>query len=119
VRVGRERFAPVKTTNELLAVRSDLYEVTTDFRVIPGGGRRMKRFVINLDPTYYKFISDIEARFPDGAPSLAQCTRFEVQGDFCFGRSVVCHGEVILQNQSEQQVIIPDGAVLAGLQRFT
>merc|ERR1719162_70283 len=31
--IPRERFAPVKTTNDLLALRSDAYTVTPDFRI--------------------------------------------------------------------------------------
>lgn len=119
VRVGRERFAPVKTTNELLAVRSDAYELTADFRVIPGAGRHMMHFVVNLDPAYYKFHYDLEARFPYGAPSLIQCTRFDVRGDVCFGKGVVCRGEVIIKNESDRQITIPDGTVLEGVIKFT
>jgi UTP--glucose-1-phosphate uridylyltransferase len=114
IRVGRDRFAPVKTTNELLAVRSDAYELTGDFRVVLRSGRQMHHFVVNLDPRYFKFVSDIDARFPYGAPSLAQCTRFELQGDVCFGRGVICRGEVIIENKREQQMLIPDGTVLEG-----
>ncbi|MBX3059093.1 MAG: UTP--glucose-1-phosphate uridylyltransferase [Anaerolineae bacterium] len=119
VRVGRERFAPVKTTNELLAVRSDAYELTPDFRVIPGAGRHMMHFVVNLDPTYYKFHYDLEARFPYGTPSLIQCRRFDVSGDVCFGKGVVCRGEVMIKNESDRQVTIPDGTVLEGVIKFT
>ncbi len=118
VRVGRERFAPVKTTNELLAVRSDAYELTPDFRIVPGAARHMIHFVVNLDPTYYRFVFDLEARFPHGAPSLSQCTRFEVYGDVCFGKGVVCRGEVVIKNESGRQVTIPDGTVLEGVQKF-
>ena len=32
--VPRERFAPVKTCNDLLAVRSDAYKVTEDHRLV-------------------------------------------------------------------------------------
>ena len=31
--VGRERFLPVKTTNDLLLLRSDVYEVGADGRL--------------------------------------------------------------------------------------
>merc|ERR1712151_1240315 len=32
--IPRSRFAPVKTTNDLLALRSDAYQLTPDFRVM-------------------------------------------------------------------------------------
>ncbi len=118
VRVGRERFAPVKTTNELVAVRSDAYDLTADFRVVPAAGRHMRRFVVNLDPQYYKFVCDLAERFPQGPPSLRQCTRFEVYGDVYFGHGVVCRGEVMVINESDHPVTIPDGAVLEDTQKF-
>ena len=34
IRVGRERFAPVKTTTDLLALRSDAYELHDDGRIV-------------------------------------------------------------------------------------
>ena len=37
IRVGRERFAPVKTTNDLLALRSDAYELHDDGRIVARG----------------------------------------------------------------------------------
>jgi UDP-N-acetylglucosamine pyrophosphorylase len=38
--VPRARFAPVKTTNDLLALRSDAYRVTEDWRVALGPSNR-------------------------------------------------------------------------------
>merc|ERR1711988_1296690 len=32
--IPRSRFAPVKTTNDLLALMSDAYEITPDFRMV-------------------------------------------------------------------------------------
>jgi UTP--glucose-1-phosphate uridylyltransferase len=114
IRVPRSRFAPVKTTNDLLAVRSDAYTLTEDFRVVPSGQRRMRQFNINLDGRFYKYVSDLDARFPHGAPSLIKNRSLIVEGDFCFGKDVVCQGDVWLRNESETQVHIPDGTVLSG-----
>jgi UTP--glucose-1-phosphate uridylyltransferase len=66
-----------------------------------------------LDDRYYKFVSDLEARFPQGAPSLVNCTRFEVTGEFQFGRDVVCRGDVQLTNDSDEPTVIADGAILS------
>lgn len=114
IRVPRNRFAPVKATDDLLAVRSDAYILTDDFRVIPKADRQMRRFNINLDPDYYKFVSDLEERFPDGPPSLAACNQLTIQGDFKFGKDVVCQGDVALVNEQSAQVTIADETVLAG-----
>ena len=42
-RVGRERFAPVKTTDDLLALRSDAYELTPDGRIALAAARARGR----------------------------------------------------------------------------
>ncbi len=117
VRVPRSRFAPVKTANELLAVRSDAYSLTADYHIVLANGRTAPPVVL-LDRRYYKLISDLESRFPFGAPSLRDCRRLEVNGDFCFGRNVVCQDEVYLINESDGQTIIPDGAILRGEHRY-
>jgi UTP--glucose-1-phosphate uridylyltransferase len=113
MRVPRSRFAPVKRTEDLLAVRSDAYTLTEEFHIIPSTNRQMRRFVITLDDQYYKFVSDLELRFPEGPPSLVKCTRFEVKGNFYFGRDVVCQGQVELVNDSDEPIFIADGAVLS------
>ena len=90
--VPRSRFAPVKTTDDLLVVRSDAYELTRDGRMSPtfdGPGP-----VVTLDKDFYDLLPDFERRFPDGAPSLRRCTRFEVEGDVTFGAGVVAAGDV-------------------------
>jgi UTP--glucose-1-phosphate uridylyltransferase len=112
IRVPRTRFAPVKRTEDLLAVRSDAYTLTADFHIVPSAHRQMRRFVITLDDAYYKFVTDLEAHFPYGPPSLVDCTRFEIKGDFRFGRQVVCKGEVELVNEGSMPVNIPDDSVL-------
>lgn len=118
VRVPRRRFAPVKTTNDLLAVRSDVYRLQADFCVQAADAEHAGRLVVDLDPNYYRFVSDLEARFPHGAPSLAGCCRLAITGDIYFGRDVRCQGEVQLSNTSDRPVVIPDGAVLQGSQRW-
>ena len=114
IRVPRSRFAPVKTCNDLLAVRSDAYTLTEDFRVVPSGSRRMRQFNINLDNRFFKYVCDLETRFPHGVPSLVQNKSLVVEGDFCFGEAVVFQGDVWLHNETKKQVHIPDGTVLSG-----
>lgn len=113
VRVPRSRFAPVKKTSDLLAVRSDAYVLTEDFRVVENPDRKVGDLVIKLDDDYYKLIDQLEARFPHGAPSLLECERLTVNGDFLFGKNVVVRGAVTLTNTEEQQLVVADGAVLS------
>jgi UTP--glucose-1-phosphate uridylyltransferase len=106
--VPRSRFAPVKTTDDLLLVRSDAYELTSDGRMRPGFDGQEP--VVMLDEIYYKLLPDFERRFPAGAPSLRRCRRFEVQGDVTFGADVVAVGEVRVTGPRH----VPDGEVLGG-----
>ena len=114
VRVPRTRFAPVKTTNDLLAVRSDAYVLTNDFRVVPNPNRTQGQVVVDLDPAYYKLVDNLEARFLHGAPSLLNCQRLIITGDISFGRNVTVQGQINLRNDSDQQISIEDDTVLKG-----
>jgi UTP--glucose-1-phosphate uridylyltransferase len=110
--VPRERFAPVKTTNELLALRSDCYTLTDDCRVVLAAGRDGGPPFVDLDSAHYKLVRDFEARFPSGPPSLVDCRRFVVRGDVVFGAGVVARGAVELDHSGDDRVRIPDDAVL-------
>jgi UTP--glucose-1-phosphate uridylyltransferase len=112
LRVPRTRFAPVKTTDDLLAVRSDAFTLTDDWRVVMNPERDGKDLVVDLDPTYYRLIDDLQARFPHGAPSLVACQLLQVRGDVCFGKGVRVRGSVRLHNKHSYQVAIPDHAVV-------
>jgi UTP--glucose-1-phosphate uridylyltransferase len=113
IRVPRRRFAPVKTTSDLLALRSDAYVLTDDARVEPAEGRDGPP-VIDLDDDHYKLLRDFEARFPAGAPSLVACERLTVEGDVVFGADVVVRGAVTVQHSGEGRLRIEDGTVLEG-----
>src|SRR3954454_25241857 len=94
LRVPRERFAPVKTTNDLLTVRSDAYVLREDGRVELAPERERRVPVVDLDSDHFKLLRDFEARFEHGPPSLRGCDRLTVKGDVAFGRDVVARGEV-------------------------
>jgi UTP--glucose-1-phosphate uridylyltransferase len=107
LRVPRSRFAPVKTTNDLLVVRSDAYRLADDWTVRP---ERARLPLVDLDSDHYKLLADFEERFPHGAPSLVDCERLTVEGDVRFGRDVVVRGEVTLRGPRE----IANGELLEG-----
>jgi UTP--glucose-1-phosphate uridylyltransferase len=117
IRVGRERFAPVKTTDDLLALRSDAYELSAGGRIVLAATRADAGDgapLVELDPRFFKLVSDFEARFAEGAPSLVRAQRFTVRGDVVFGAGVVVRGEVTVEHEGEGQRRIDDGAVLEG-----
>ena len=94
VAVTRDRFVPVKTTNELALLRSDVYAVDdTSYRL-----RRTvdPAPVVDLTKEHYGMIGDFDERFPAGVPSLVEAERLEVQGDWRFGRDVRVVGAAVL-----------------------
>jgi UTP--glucose-1-phosphate uridylyltransferase len=93
VGVPRTRFAPVKTTNDLLVVRSDVYLLHDDGRLEPAPGRAASSPpMVDLEPRFYKLLADFEARFPSGPPSLVNAERLVVRGDVTFGAGSVISG---------------------------
>lgn len=94
LRIPRTRFAPVKTTNDLLALRSDAYELRDNGQVTLAERRAGIPPLVDLDPDYFKLVGDFERRFPAGPPSLIDCERFKVRGNVTFGKGVVARGEV-------------------------
>jgi len=98
VEVSRTRFAPVKTTNDLLVLRSDFYVLTEDVHVVPADGREPGSIFVDLDPDHYKLLRDFDARFPAGPPSLVRASRFVVRGDVTFGPDVAVEGETELES---------------------
>jgi UTP--glucose-1-phosphate uridylyltransferase len=93
--VPRTRFAPVKTTNDLLVVRSDAYTLDEDdARLDPAPQRGdVPPPVVDLDSRFYKNLADFEARFPSGPPSLVAAERLVVKGDVTFGAGSAISGE--------------------------
>jgi len=108
VEVPRDRFVPVKKTNELLLLRSDVYtisdagELAAQTPAIP---------LVDLGPAY-QFVDDFDARIPS-APSLRAATSLVVQGDWSFGRDITVLGDVRLDDDGQAHAV-PDGTVLKG-----
>jgi UTP--glucose-1-phosphate uridylyltransferase len=108
VHVPRGRFVPVKTTNHLLVVRSDAFELADDWTIRLAAGRDAAPIVELSDE--FKLLRDFESRFPAGPPSLVEAERLEVEGDVRFGRDVKVRGRVRVDGPAE----IPDGTLLEG-----
>jgi len=115
IRVPRERFAPVKTTDDLLALRSDAYVLHDDGAVAVAPQRdHAAAPLVQLDPDHFKLVRDFEARFAAGPPSLVQAQRLTVRGDVSFGAGVVVRGAVTVEHAGDGQRQIADGELLEG-----
>lgn len=112
--VPRSRFQPVKSTNDLLLVRSDVYELDDMGRLVQ---QVPEACTVELDPRYYKTIADFEQRFAGGVPSIREAETLTVRGDWSFGSGVVARGAASLSEEmldAEPAGVVPDGTVLAG-----
>lgn len=103
--VPRGRFLPVKTTNDLLLLRSDAYALHDDDTLSLTVDDAP---LVELDPAYFQTISAFDERFGAGAPSLREATRLKVVGDVTFGAGVTIYGDVTV----EGPVSVEDGATL-------
>ena len=108
--VPRTRFAPVKTTDDLLVLRSDVYTLSDDSDVEPIAERADNLPYVELDKRFYRLIDEFERRFPAGPPSLREAERLVVEGDVTFAAGVVVRGAVSLH--VEQPTTLEPGTVL-------
>jgi len=94
IEVDRQRFAPVKTTADLFALRSDAYELGEDgqMRLVPA--RNGQPPVIELDGKLHKFVDGMERL---GEPSLVNVKRLRVRGDVRFDKGQVLSGELDIE----------------------
>jgi UTP--glucose-1-phosphate uridylyltransferase len=111
--VPRTRFVPVKTTDDLMLLRSDAYRLGDQFVVEPIEEVDGHVPFVALDKRFYGMIDAFEKRLPAGPPSLRGAERFVVNGDVSFGSGVVVRGAVELDAPPEG-LRIADGAVLGG-----
>lgn len=111
--VPRTRFAPVKTTSDLLALWSDRYRVEADGSVVANSDSPL---CTDLDDRYFKTVDHFRARFPAGAPSLIDAELLSVEGDVLFEQDVVIRGRVRLVYQGAGQRRIAAGTVLENLE---
>ena len=108
IEVPRSRFAPVKTTSDLLAVRSDAYQLNenSSLELIPD--RAGKPPVIKLSDNY-KLVDDFEMLVAEGVPSLAECEQLAVEGSVRFAAGVTFKGKVTVRNDSKGMQVVQAG----------
>ena len=116
VRVPRSRFLPVKSCNDLLALRSDCFVMKekNNLKINPkrlskGRGDTIK---IKLDPKFYGKIDLLEARFKEGLPSLVNCESLSIEGDVYFEGNVTIKDSVTIKNSQNSPAVIKNGTVI-------
>ena len=116
VRVPRSRFFPVKSCNDLLALRSDCYVLgeKNNLRINPQrlSASRADTIKIRLDPNFYGKIDLLEKRFKEGLPSLVNCNSLNIEGDVYFEGNVTIIDSVSIKNTLDSPAVIKKGTVI-------
>jgi UDP-N-acetylglucosamine pyrophosphorylase len=110
IEVPRTRFAPVKTTSDLLAVRSDAYELTPAATLRLVSERKGEPPHLHLDATRYQLVDQLDAAFPQ-TPSLRECRSLLVHGPIECEPSVIFRGDVVIHNHSARTLRVKSGVL--------
>jgi len=111
--VGRHRFLPVKSTNELLSLMSNAYYVDTDDYVLKLNPQITRGPIITLSPEF-RAVEEFLSRFSAGIPDMSQLVRLNVIGNVSFGRNVKLVGDVTIEAEKDQLLLIEDESVIDG-----
>ena len=111
INVPRSRFLPVKKTQDLLLVMSDLYTLNKGCLVM----NPLRAFpsvpLIKLGDNHFAKVRDFLARFAS-IPDVLELNHLTVSGDVTFGRGVSLRGTVIIIANHGDRIDIPAGAIL-------
>jgi len=106
--IPRTRFAPVKTTNDMLALASDAYEVTPDHRMVLKADRKGVPPNVKLDGCY-KFVDGLMSLIPHGPPSMIKCDKLTLEGKMVLEAGVIFEGEVKVVNAKDEAQTLKAG----------
>ena len=107
--VPRSRFIPVKTTSDLLLIRSDAYRVLPDATLNAAFEGSKSLPLILLDESHYKLLENFEKLIGGAIPSVLNCSKLKVNGRCRFETGVVCEGDVEFTGTDSGVSVIPGG----------
>jgi UTP--glucose-1-phosphate uridylyltransferase len=108
LQVPRSRFAPVKSNNDLLVVRSDVYTLNPDYTLTVSEKRLRSGIpLVSLDSHCFGLLGDYESRMKV-TPSLIDAESLTVQGDVVFDHAVSIVGKVSISASGGQRAIPPE-----------
>jgi len=109
VEVPRSRFSPVKSCEDLFALRSDAFQLSDDFQIRLNGERKGSPPNVRLNDEMYKSYDSFEMMIPHSVPSLIKCEEIKVHGPVKFGQNVSFKGLIELRNDSKSVKEISEG----------
>lgn len=105
IEVPRNRFAPVKTTGDLLALRSDAYDIAPDGQVKLAPSRDGVPPDVRLSDDY-KLVDSLDDL---GVPGLLDCRTLTIEGPVSLAPGVEISGDVTIRNASPGRKQVPSG----------
>jgi len=109
VNVPRSRFLPVKKTQDLLLLMSDLYDLQAGSLTLSSKRQFQTTPIIKLG-TSFDAVNNFLNRFA-GVPHLLELDHLTVSGDVWFGKGVQLKGTVIIIANHGERIDIPPGAL--------
>jgi len=108
--VPRRRFLPVKTTNELFIVQSDMYTCENGTLTMNPKREFPELPEVRLGANFKK-VGEYQERVPE-LPEITDLFNLTCVGDVSFGKNIVLKGTVIIIAEEGAKIHIPDGKVL-------
>jgi len=110
INVPRDRFLPVKSTSDLLAIQSDLYTLLHGTLVMNPARPFGSTPIVKLGSSF-KEVQAYQDRFLS-VPNLLELDQLTVSGDVYFGAKVTLKGTVIIVANHGARIDIPSGSIL-------
>ncbi|GLG93244.1 hypothetical protein R5R35_006552 [Gryllus longicercus] len=111
INVPRSRFLPVKKTQDLLLVMSNLYSLQHGSLVMSPERMFPTTPFIKLGDNHFAKVKEFLSRFAN-IPDLMELDHLTVSGDVTFGKNVSLKGTVIIIANHGDRIDIPSGSVL-------
>jgi len=111
INVPRSRFLPVKKTDDLLLVMSNLYHLMEGTLAMSPQRMFPTTPLVKLGPGHFAKVKEFLKRFAS-VPDILELDHLTVSGDVTFGKGVVLKGTVIIIANHGDRIDIPPGAEL-------
>lgn len=111
INVPRSRFLPVKKTDDLLLVMSNLYRLQNGTLVMSPQRMFPTTPLVKLGPNHFAKVKEFLKRFAS-VPDMLELDHLTVSGDVTFGKGVSVRGTVIIIANHGDRIDIPPGALL-------
>jgi UDP-N-acetylglucosamine pyrophosphorylase len=106
VNVPRSRFFPVKTSSDLLLLRSDAVEIDDEGTVALSPSCNGVAPIVDLDSKLYKLVDSLDSL---GVPSLANAKKLTIRGKHHFEPGCIIKGTASFNNDSDSTKEISSG----------